>query len=53
MNWCLIIGVLLNSALIVVNRFVCKLPNKVQIPLLILAIALLAIGLLQLGNFRL
>ena len=50
MNWCLIIGILLNSALIVVNRFIRKLPNKVQIPLLILGIVLLVIGLVQSGN---
>lgn len=52
MNWCLIIGVLLNSALIVVNRFIHKLPNKVQFPLLILGIVLLIIGLVQLGNLH-
>ena len=52
MNWCLIIGVLLNSALIVVNRFIYKLPNKVQFPLLILGIVLLIIGLVQSGNLR-
>lgn len=52
MNWCLIIGVLLNSSLIVVNRFIYKLPDKVQFPLLILAIVLLVIGLVQSGNFR-
>ena len=50
MNWCLIIGVLLNSALIVVNRFIYKLPDKVQFPLLILGIVLLIIGLVQSGN---
>lgn len=52
MNWCLIIGVLLNSALIVVNRFIYKLPDKVQFPLLILGIVLLIIGLVQSGNLR-
>lgn len=50
MNVCLIIGVLLNSTLIVVNRFVRKLPDRVQFPLLILGIVLLIAGLLQLGN---
>lgn len=53
MNWCLIIGILLNSALIVVNRFIYKLPNRVQFPLLILGIVLLFIGFMQSGNFRL
>ena len=52
MNWCLIIGILLNSALIVVNRFIYKLPDKVQFPLLILGIVLLIIGLVQSGNLR-
>lgn len=52
MNWCLIIGVLLNIALIVVNRFIYKLPDKVQFPLLILGIVLLIIGLVQSGNLR-
>ena len=52
MNWCLIIGILLNSLLIVVNRFIYKLPDRVQFPLLILGIVLLIIGLIQSGNFR-
>ena len=53
MNWCLIVGILLNSVLIVINRFIYKLPSKVQIPLLILGIVLLIIGLVQSGNFNL
>ena len=52
MNWRLIVGILLNSALIVINRFIYKLPNKVQFPLLILGIILLVVGLVQSGNFR-
>ena len=52
MNWCLIIGIVLNSALIVVNRFVYRLPDKVQFPLLILGIVLLIIGLVQSGNLN-
>lgn len=52
MNWCIIIGILLNSALIVVNRFIYKLPDKVQFPLLILGIVLLIIGLIQSGNLH-
>lgn len=47
MNRCLIIGILLNSALIAVNRFICKLPDKVQLPLLIIGIALIIIGIVQ------
>ena len=52
MNWCLIVGILLNSALIVINRFIYKLPDKVQFPLLIIGMVLLVIGLVQSGNFR-
>ena len=50
MNWFLIIGILLNSALIVVNRFIYKLPNKVQFPLLILGTVLLILGIVQSSN---
>lgn len=52
MNWCLIAGILLNSSLIIVNRFIHKLPDKVQFPLLILGIVLLIIGLVQSGNLH-
>ena len=52
MNWCLITGILLNSGLLIVNRFIYKLPDKVQFPLLILAIVLLVIGLAQSGNIN-
>ena len=52
MNWCLIIGILLNSALIVINRFIYKLPDKAKFPLLILGIVLLIIGLARSGNLR-
>jgi len=50
MNPFLIIGILLNSALIVINRFIYKLPHRVQIPLLILALVLLGIGAVQSGK---
>lgn len=50
MNTFLLIGILLNSALIVINRFIYKLPHKVQIPLLILSIVLLGIGAIQSGK---
>ena len=46
MNHFLIAGILLNTILIVVNRFVKQLPNAVQIPLLLLGIGLLITGLL-------
>ena len=49
MNWFLIAGLLLNCALIVINRFVCKLPNKVQLPLLIAGIGLMIVGLVQIS----
>lgn len=47
MNYFLIAGILLNSALIVVNRFVKRLPNCVQIPLLLLGIGLIITGLVM------
>ena len=45
-NGFLIAGVLLNTVLIIVNRFVKQLPNCVQIPLLLVGIALMIIGLI-------
>lgn len=47
MNYFLIAGILLNSVLIVVNRFVYRLPNPVQIPLLLLGIGLIIAGLIM------
>ena len=46
MNYFLVAGILLNSVLIVVNRFVKRLPNCVQIPLLLLGIGLMITGLI-------
>ena len=46
-NYFLMAGILLNSALIIINRFVKRLPDKVQIPLLLVGICLLIIGLIQ------
>ena len=46
-NSFLIAGILLNSALIIINRFVKHLPNKVQIPLLLVGICLMIIGLIK------
>ena len=42
----LIAGVLLNSVLIVVNRFIYRMPNRVQIPLLLLGIGLILAGMI-------
>ena len=47
-NYLLIAGVLLNSALIVINRFVKRLPDWPQFPLLILGLGLIIAGMLQL-----
>lgn len=41
-----IAGILLNSALIVINRFVYRLPNWLQIPLLLVGIGLMIAGLI-------
>lgn len=46
MNHFLIAGILLNTVLIVVNRFVKRLPDGVQIPLLLLGIGLIIAGML-------
>ena len=45
-NIYLIAGVLLNTILIVINRFVYRLPNWIQIPLLLLGIGLMIAGLI-------
>ena len=47
MNYFLIAGVLLNTVLIVVNRFIYRLPNRIQIPLLLLGIGLMIVGLIM------
>ena len=47
MNCFLIAGILLNSVLIVVNRFIYRLPNRVQIPLLLLGIGLILAGMIM------
>jgi hypothetical protein len=41
-------GILLNTALIIINRFVKRLPDAVQIPLLILGIGLILTGFILL-----
>lgn len=44
MNYVLIAGILLNTALIVINRFIKRLPDWLQIPLLIAGIGLILTG---------
>ena len=46
MNYFLIAGILLNTVLSVVNRFVKRLPDGVHIPLLLLGIGLIIAGML-------
>lgn len=43
-NWFLIAGVLLNSALIVINRFLVRLPDWLQIPMLLVGLGLIIAG---------
>ena len=47
MYYLLIAGVLLNTVLIVVNRFIYRLPNRIQIPLLLLGIGLIFTGMVM------
>ena len=49
-NGFLIAGILLNTVLIVVNRFVKRLPNCVEIPLLLVGIGLMITGLILTKN---
>ena len=46
-NHLLIAGILLNAALIVINRFVYRLPSWVQIPLLLAGIGLILAGMVR------
>ncbi len=48
MNPFWIAGILLNAILIVTNRFICRLPNWLQIPLLLIGIALMIAGFITL-----
>ena len=45
MNNFLVAGILLNTVLIVINRFVYRLPNWLQIPLLLVGIGLMITGI--------
>ena len=47
MNYLLTAGILLNTVLIVVNRFVYRLPNWIQIPLLLVGIGLILAGMVM------
>ena len=47
MNYLLIAGILLNTVLIVINRFVYRLPNSIQTPLLLVGIGLIPAGFLM------
>ena len=47
MNHFLMAGILLNTLLIVINRFVKPLPNRLEFPLLLLGIGLIIVGFLQ------
>ena len=46
-NYFLIAGILLNSALILINRFIYRLPNWLQIPLLLVGIGLILAGMVM------
>ena len=48
MNYLLTAGIVLNTLLIVVNRFIYRLPNWIQIPLLLVGIGLIIAGMLML-----
>ena len=45
-NYLLMSGIALNALLIVVNRFVYRLPNWIQIPLLLVGIGLILAGMI-------
>ncbi len=49
-NYFLMAGVLLNATLIVINRFWVRLPNWIQIPLLLVGIGLMITGMLTMGK---
>lgn len=43
-KYLVIIGLLMNSALIVINRFIKRLPDALQLPLMILGIIMMFAG---------
>lgn len=50
MNVFVIIGLLINLAFQLINRFVVKIPSKIAIPILLIGIACLLIGAVQVGQ---
>lgn len=50
MNVFMIVGLLINVAFQLVNRFVVKIPSKIAIPILLISIACLLIGVVQAGQ---
>ena len=50
MNVFMIVGLLVNVAFQLVNRFVVKIPSKIAIPILLIGIACLLIGAVQVGR---
>ncbi|MBQ7139866.1 MAG: hypothetical protein IJO39_12825 [Clostridia bacterium] len=50
MNAFIVIGLLINVAFQIVNRFVVKIPNKMAILILLIGIACLLIGAVQVGQ---
>ena len=50
MNIFVIVGLLINVAYNMVNRFVVKIPSKIAIPILVIGIACLVIGFVQMGQ---
>lgn len=50
MNVFMIVGLLVNVAFQLVNRFVVKIPSKIAIPILLIVIACLLIGVVQAGQ---
>ena len=50
MNVFMIVGLLINVAFQLVNRFVVKIPSKIAIPILLIGIACLLIGAVQVGQ---
>lgn len=47
MNVFVIVGLLINVAFQLINRFVVKIPSKIAIPVLLASIAFLVIGFVQ------
>lgn len=45
-HYLLMSGIILNTAVIVINRFIYKLPNWLSIPLLLVAVGLILAGML-------